>query len=54
MTVQRYIKEIEKQIAEHQKVQMANPPSSYWWQQASSEIHRLAALIVEAQGKRAA
>jgi hypothetical protein len=49
MTVAKYIKSIEKIIAEHQSVQMAFPPTSQHWQNASTEIHRLAALILEAQ-----
>lgn len=49
MEAKRYIKSIEKIIAEHQRVQMTNPPSSRQWQNASEEIHRLAALIVDAK-----
>jgi hypothetical protein len=49
MKVNRYIAQIERIIAEHQQVQMANPPSSAQWQSASKEINRLALLIVEAQ-----
>lgn len=49
MKIDKYISEIEKQIAEHQRTQMANPPSSTQWQNASVEINRLAKLIVEAK-----
>lgn len=42
------IASIERQIGEHQQVQMVNPPSSEAWQNASAEINRLAALIVTA------
>lgn len=50
MTKAKYIKSIEKVIAEHQKVQMTNPPSSKQWQTASEEINRLAKLIVDTKG----
>jgi hypothetical protein len=46
-----YIKAIEGQIAEHQRVQMSNPPTSQPWKDASAEINRLAMLILKAQGK---
>ncbi len=49
MTNQRYIASIEELISEQQQVQMTNPPSSIQWQNASAEIHRLAALIVDAR-----
>jgi hypothetical protein len=42
-----YIKRIEAIIAEHQRVQMVNPPNSKKWQNASREINRLAKLIVK-------
>ena len=38
--------EIERQIADWQQVQMANPPDSDVWQEASGEIARLAAMLV--------
>jgi hypothetical protein len=43
-----YIASIERIIREHQQVQMANPPTSKPWQDASEEINRLASLIVDA------
>jgi hypothetical protein len=46
MTTAKYIKSIEKIIAEHQRVQMVNPPTSERWQSASEEITRLAQIIV--------
>lgn len=51
MTTAKYIASIERQIGEHQRVQMANAPSSEVWQNASAEINRLAALIVAAATK---
>jgi hypothetical protein len=47
MTVAKYVASIERMIEEHQQVQMVNRPDSEAWQQASGEIHRLAALILE-------
>jgi hypothetical protein len=47
MTPEKYIRSIEMVIAEHQRVQGVNPPSSEQWQNASAEINRLAALIVK-------
>jgi len=44
-----YVTAVENLIADHQAVQMSNPQSSEPWQRASEEIHRLAALIVEAR-----
>ncbi len=52
MTTSKYIASIKRIIGEHQQVQMVNPPSSEQWQNASLEINRLAALIVEAQKQR--
>jgi hypothetical protein len=52
MKTARYIASIERQIREHQQVQMANPPSSELWQNASAEINRLAALVVVAAKDR--
>jgi hypothetical protein len=52
MPTAKYIKSIEKIIAEHQKVQMSNHPASQKWQDASKEINRLAALIVEAKKQK--
>jgi hypothetical protein len=49
MTIAKYIASIERNIAEQQQVQMVNRPDSAPWRAASSEIHRLAALIIEAQ-----
>ena len=49
MTPTKYIKSIEKIIAEHQRIQMVFPPSSWQWQCASEEIDRLAAIIVDTQ-----
>lgn len=46
MDTATYVAKIEEVIAEHQRVQMANPPSSKKWQDASKEINRLAKLIV--------
>jgi hypothetical protein len=46
MDAATYVAKIEEVIAEHQRVQMANPPSSKKWQDASKEINRLAKLIV--------
>jgi hypothetical protein len=51
MKIEKYVKQIESLIAEHQAVQRMNTPSSEAWQRASVEIHRLAALIVDAQEK---
>jgi len=51
MDTATYIAKTEEIIAEHQRVQMANPPSSKKWQDASKEISRLAKLIV-ASGSR--
>jgi hypothetical protein len=48
MKTAKYVASIERQIREHQQVQMTNPPSSEAWQNASTEINRLAALIVAA------
>jgi hypothetical protein len=48
MKTEKYVASIERQIREHQQVQMTNPPSSEAWQNASTEINRLAALIVAA------
>jgi hypothetical protein len=47
MNASKYVASIERQIREHQRVQAANPPSSEAWQNASTEINRLAALIVD-------
>jgi uncharacterized protein (DUF305 family) len=47
MELTTYVRHIESLIAEHQAVQMNNPPSSTQWQNASAEIHRLARLITE-------
>jgi len=44
-----YVTAVERLIAEQQAVQKVNPPASEPWQRASAEIHRLAALIVEAR-----
>lgn len=49
MTTDKYIKSIEKIIEEHQRIQMINSPKTEAWQNASAEINRLAALIVDAQ-----
>jgi len=49
MTTSKYIASIKRIIAEHQQVQMVNPPSSDQWKFASEEINRLAAFIVAAQ-----
>ena len=48
MTQAKYVKRIESIIEEHQRVQMANPPTSEKWKAASTEINRLARLIVAA------
>lgn len=47
MSPVEYRRKIETLIAEQQQVQMVNPPASVQWQNASKQIHRLAALIVE-------
>ena len=47
MNASKYVASIERQIREHQRVQASNPPSSEAWQNASTEINRLAALIVD-------
>jgi hypothetical protein len=52
MKTAKYVASIERQIREHQQVQMTNHPSSEAWQNASAEINRLAALIVEATKDR--
>jgi hypothetical protein len=49
MQLATYVSRIEQIIAEHQMVQMNNPPSSAKWQNASLEINRLARLIVDAK-----
>ena len=52
MKTAKYVASIERQIREHQQVQMTNLPSSGRWQNASAEINRLAALIVAATNDR--
>ena len=47
MTTANYIASVERIIREHQNVQMINPPSSEQWKDASSEITRLAQIIVD-------
>ena len=49
MTKSKYIASIEALIAEQQDIQKVHPVDSYWWAQASEEIHRLSTLIVETQ-----
>jgi hypothetical protein len=51
MQLATYVSRIEQVIAEHQAVQMNNPPSSEKWQNASLEINRLAQLIVKAKAE---
>lgn len=48
MQSSRFKSQVERIIAQHQAVQMLNPPTSDAWRKASAEINRLAALIVSA------
>jgi hypothetical protein len=52
MDTATYTAKVEEVIAEHQRTQMANPPSSKKWQDASKEINRLAKLIVSAGNRQ--
>jgi hypothetical protein len=49
MTALQFIRSVEKLIAEQQAVQAKFPPASEQWQNASSEIHRLSRLVIDAQ-----
>ena len=46
LKTEKYIASIKLQIREQQEVQMADPPLSEVWQNASVEINRLAAWIL--------
>ena len=47
MQKEQFRREVEKLIAEHQKTQSNNPPSSSHWRNASNEINRLARIITD-------